>query len=131
MAAKLTPGQIAFLREAHIAHVATVYPSGAPHVTPIWVDTDGEAVLVNTSLGRVKPRNLSRDPRIAISIADEADIYRRLVIRGRAELTEEGATEHINFLNQKYHGQPNYPLQPGERRVIVRIVPEHISGNVS
>ncbi|MGH7609317.1 MAG: PPOX class F420-dependent oxidoreductase [Candidatus Dormibacteria bacterium] len=130
MESRLTAGQVAFLKEPHIGHVATVYPNGAPHVTPIWVDTDGEAVLINTSLGRVKPRNLSRDPRIAISIADESNIYRRLVVRGRAELSEEGAAEHINFLNQKYHGTPNYPLGPGERRVIVRIVPEHISGNV-
>jgi PPOX class probable F420-dependent enzyme len=130
MAAKLTAAQVDFLHEKHIAHVATVLRDGSPHVTPIWVDTDGEVVLINTSRGRIKERNLARDPRVAISIADESNIYRWLAVRGRAELVDEGASEHINALNQKYHGNPDYPLPPGEKRVTVRIIPERISGSV-
>jgi PPOX class probable F420-dependent enzyme len=99
-------------------------------VTPIWVDTDGKAVLINTARGRVKERNLARDPRVAISIADESDIYRWLAVRGRAQLVDEGATELINALNQKYTGNPDYPLPLGEKRVTVRIIPERISGTV-
>jgi PPOX class probable F420-dependent enzyme len=125
MAAELSATQVEFLREKHIAHVVTLLGDGSPHVTPIWVDTDGKAVLINTARGRVKERNLARDPRVAISIADESDIY-----RGRAQLVDEGATELINALNQKYTGNPDYPLPLGEKRVTVRIIPERISGTV-
>ena len=89
---QLTDDQIALLRERTLAHVATVMPDGSPQVTPVWVDTDGEAVLFNTAVGRVKQRNLSRDPRVAISLADRNDDHRTVVIRGRAEITEEGLT---------------------------------------
>jgi PPOX class probable F420-dependent enzyme len=130
MAAELSATQVEFLREKHIAHVVTLLGDGSPHVTPIWVDTDGKAVLINTARGRVKERNLARDPRVAISIADESDIYRWLAVRGRAQLVDEGATELINALNQKYTGNPDYPLPLGEKRVTVRIIPERISGTV-
>jgi len=130
MAAELSATQVEFLREKHIAHVVTLLHDGSPHVTPIWVDTDGKAVLINTARGRVKERNLARDPRVAISIADESDIYRWLAVRGRAQLVDEGATELINALNQKYTGNPDYPLPLGEKRVTVRIIPERISGTV-
>jgi PPOX class probable F420-dependent enzyme len=130
MAAELSATQVEFLREKHIAHVVTLLHDGSPHVTPIWVDTDGKVVLINTARGRVKERNLARDPRVAISIADESDIYRWLAVRGRAQLVDEGATELINALNQKYTGNPDYPLPLGEKRVTVRIIPERISGTV-
>lgn len=126
----LTPRQIEFLRRRQFAHVATVNPDGSPHVTAVWVDTDGRAVLLNTALGRVKARNLERDPRIAISLVDSENPYDSLTIQGRAELIEDGGVEHIRSLNQKYHGDPNFPLQPGERRVIIRVVPERIGGSV-
>jgi PPOX class probable F420-dependent enzyme len=124
---QLTDDQVALLREKVLAHVATVMPDGSPHVTPVWVDTDGEAVLFNTAKGRVKYRNLSRDPRIAISVTDRNDDYRTVVIRGRAELIDEGAEEHIDRLAKKYRGVDRYPnRQPGEQRVTVRVVPQII-----
>jgi PPOX class probable F420-dependent enzyme len=122
---QLTDDQVALLRERVLAHVATVMPDGSPHVTPVWVDTDGEAVLFNTAKGRLKYRNLSRDPRIAISVTDRNDDYRTMVIRGRAELIEEGADDHIDRLAKKYRGLDRYPnRQPGEQRVTVRVLPE-------
>ncbi len=130
MSTPLTPTQVEFLRRRQFAHVATVNPDGSPHVTALWVDTDGEAVLLNTALGRVKARNLERDPRIAISLLDSENPYESLTIQGRAELTEEGGVEHIRFLSQKYTGDPNFALQPGERRVIIRVVPERVGGDV-
>lgn len=124
---QLTEDQIALLREKALAHVATVMPDGSPQVTPVWVDTDGEAVLFNTAVGRVKYRNLSRDPRIAISVADRKDDYRTVVIRGRAEINEEGADDHIDRLAKKYLGADQYPFRRnGERRVTVRVLPEQI-----
>jgi PPOX class probable F420-dependent enzyme len=123
----LTEDQVALLREKVLAHVATVMPNGSPQVTPVWVDTDGEAVLFNTAKGRLKYRNLRRDPRVAISIAARENDYRTVVMRGRAEFIEEGADDHIDRLAKKYLGADSYPgRQPGEVRVTVRVVPETI-----
>jgi PPOX class probable F420-dependent enzyme len=123
----LTEDQVALLREKVLAHVATVMPDGSPHVTPVWVDTDGEAVLFNTAKGRLKYRNLSRDPRVAISLSAKDNDYRTVVMRGRAEFIEEGADAHIDRLAKKYLGADSYPArQPGEVRVTVRVVPETI-----
>jgi PPOX class probable F420-dependent enzyme len=123
----LTDDQVALLREKVLAHVATVMPDGSPHVTPVWVDTDGETVLFNTAKARIKYRNLSRDPRVAISISARDNDYRTVVMRGRAELIDEGADDHIDRLAKKYLGADSYPgRQPGEVRVTVRVVPEKI-----
>ncbi len=128
---QLSKAQIDFLRQPQFAHVGTVGSGGQPQVTAVWIDTDGERVIFNTSQGRLKARNLSRDPRVSISITDAQDPYRRLVIQGRvAEMVEGGAVDHINFLNQKYHGNPVYPLPPGQVRLIVKVDPERVSGNV-
>ncbi|MHB1527023.1 MAG: PPOX class F420-dependent oxidoreductase [Candidatus Dormibacteria bacterium] len=130
MSIKLTATQADFLRQRQFAHLATVNPDGSPQVTPLWVDTDGEAVLLNTALGRVKTRNLERDPRVAISITDAENPYSQLTVSGRAELIAEGAEEHIRQFQHKYHGNRDFALAPGERRVIVRVVPERIGGSV-
>ncbi|MGA3183244.1 MAG: PPOX class F420-dependent oxidoreductase [Candidatus Dormibacteria bacterium] len=123
----LTDDQVALLGEKVLAHVATVMPDGSPQVTPVWVDTDGEAVLFNTSTSRLKYRNLSRDPRVAISLSAKDNDYRTVVMRGRAEFIEEGADAHIDRLAKKYLGADSYPnRQPGEVRVTVRVVPETI-----
>src|ERR1039458_3254537 len=123
----LTEDQVALLREKVLAHVATVMPDGSPHVTPVWVDTDGEAVLFNTAKGRLKYRNLSRDPRVAIPLYPKNNDYRAVVMRGRAEFIEEGADAHIDRLAKKYLGADSYPgRQPGEGRGPVRVGPETI-----
>lgn len=108
-------------------YVATVMPDGAPQVTPVWVDYDGTYVIFNTAKGRVKERNLRRDRRVALTISDPSNPYRYIQVRGRAELSEEGADEHIDRLAKKYLGMDKYPSrQPGEVRVIVRITPEAV-----
>ena len=127
---KLSPTQIEFLRRRQFAHVATVNPDGSPQVTALWVDTDGEAVVINTAKGRVKHRNLVRDPRIAISIVDFENPYDSLTISGRAELIDEGAVDHIRSLQEKYHGNRDFHLEPGEERVIIRVAHERIGGSV-
>lgn len=126
-ATKLTEDHVKLLNEKVLAHVAVVAPDGGPHVTPVWVDTDGEAVLFNTDRGRVKGRALEANPKVAISIVSREDDYRTCIIRGTAELIDEGASEHIDKLAKKYIGKDVYPWhQEGERRVIVRVVPEEI-----
>ena len=111
------------------AHLATLMPSGEPQVTPVWIDYDGERVVFNTAVGRQKDKNLQRDGRLSMSIADPDNPYRYLEIRGRvSERTTSGADAHIDKMAKKYLDQDKYSFrQPGEVRVIFRITPEHIT----
>ena len=110
------------------AHLATLNPDGSPQVTPVWFDYDGQHIIVNTARGRVKDRNLQREPRVALSIVDPANPYRYLGIQGRVtEMTENGADAGIDTLAKKYLGKDTYPWKgPTEVRVIVKIAPEKI-----
>jgi PPOX class probable F420-dependent enzyme len=110
-------------------NLSTLMKDGSPQVTPVWVDYDGKYVRINSARGRVKDKNIRRDPRVAISLQDPANPYRYLEIRGRvAEITESGADDHINKLSQKYLGKPVYPFrQPVEVRVVYKIEPQKVS----
>jgi PPOX class probable F420-dependent enzyme len=107
------------------AQLATLMPDGSPHVAPVWVEYDGKHILINTAKGRVKDRNMRRDPRVGIDLLDP---YRHLSIRGRVtEITEKGADEHIDKLTKKYIGQDHYPNRgPGEVRVLYKIEPQTV-----
>jgi PPOX class probable F420-dependent enzyme len=110
------------------AHVATVGADGAPQVTPVWIDFDGTNLRFNTARGRVKDKNLQRNPRVAISIQDPENPYRYVQIRGRVTgMTEKGADDHIDALAKKYLGKDTYPgRKAGEVRVTVTVAPEKI-----
>ena len=111
------------------ASLGTLMPDGRPQVTPVWVDFDGEYVVFNSAKGRQKDRNVRRDPRVALAIVDPDNPYRYMEIRGTvAEITEQGANEHINKLAKKYMGLDKYPYaRPEEVRVIYKIEPEKVS----
>ncbi len=110
-------------------NLGTLMKDGSPQVTPVWVDYDGKHVRFNSAKGRVKDKNVRRDPRVSISVQDPANPYRYLEIRGRVvEITEKSADDHINKLSQKYLGKPVYPYrQPGDVRVTYKIEPQKIS----
>jgi PPOX class probable F420-dependent enzyme len=110
------------------AHLATIGADGSPQVTPVWVDFDGTHIRFNTARGRVKDKNLRRNPRVALSVQDPDNPYRYMQVRGRvAEITEQGADAHIDALAKKYMNQDKYPYRrPGEVRVLYRILPEKI-----
>jgi PPOX class probable F420-dependent enzyme len=129
MPATLSEGVKKLFTEPNFAHVATLMPDGSPQVSPVWVDLEGDRILVNTAEGRAKPRNVRRDPRVAISIHRQDNPYSSAFIRGRVvEITHEGAEDHIHKMAKKYLGQDRYPyLQPGEQRVIMVIEPEQVS----
>lgn len=112
-----------------LASLATIMPDGRPQVTPVWVDFDGEAVIINTAVGRVKDRNLQRDGRATLAVIDPQNPYRYLEVRGNViERTHEGADAHIDRMAKKYLSVETYPnRRPGEIRVIYRIRPEHFS----
>jgi PPOX class probable F420-dependent enzyme len=111
------------LEKRSIGNIATLMPDGSPHVTPVWVDLDGDDIIVNTKEGRLKPRNLRRDPRVAISVPDP-DAIVALIVRGMAELTQEGAREHADRLARKYLDADIWPY--GGERVLIRIHPERV-----
>jgi PPOX class probable F420-dependent enzyme len=128
--ATLSDAARAKLEAPNLGYLATVMPDGSPQVTPVWVDLEGDLVLVNTATRRVKARNMRREPRVAISIASNDNPFDKVDIRGRVAEWIEGdeAYAHIDKLAQKYLGQEKYPwLQPGEERVIVKIEPEAVS----
>ncbi len=129
MAGQMSEGVKKLFEEANFAHLATVMPDGSPQVTPVWVDYDGTHILVNTAEGRQKPRNIRRDPRVAIDVVRQGSEYAFAQVRGRVvEITSEGAEEHIDRLAKKYLGRDTYPFrQPGEQRIILKIAPEHVS----
>ena len=126
---KLDVKAIRLVDGKNFAFLGTIMPDGAPHVAPVWIDREGDTILVNTAVGRVKQRNVARDPRVAISIGDQNNMYDKVVIRGRvASQTLEGADAHIDKLAKKYIGEDRYPSrQPGEKRIILRIEPTRLS----
>ena len=114
--------------EKNLAFLATLMKDGSPQITPTWVDLENNMVLINTAEGRVKQRNVTRDPRVAVSIADQHNVYNMVTIRGRVvEQTTKGADDHIDKLAKKYLGVDKYPFRsPNEKRVILKIKPEKI-----
>ena len=131
--AKLTDRQIEFLKEPYIAEFVTLMRDGSPHITPVWVDTDGEHILVNTAEGRVKIRNVRRDPRVAVGIYDPENSYTRVLnVRGRVvEITTDGAAENIDDLSEKYNGVRPYPNHnPDQPRLLLKILPDRINSRI-
>jgi PPOX class probable F420-dependent enzyme len=117
----------AFLEYPFVGVVTDLRPDGSPHSTIVWVDVDDEGVSFNTAWPRAKPRYLSADPRVSLTVVDPADPYRWIAISGTAELVDEGANDQIDRLAKKYVGRDTYPWhKPDERRVTVRISPTRI-----
>jgi PPOX class probable F420-dependent enzyme len=125
MPAKLTTKAITLIEGKNFAHLATLMADGSPQVTPVWVDHEGDVILVNTAVGRQKQKNTARDNRVAISIASQDNPYDKVVIRGRViAQTFEGAETHIDKLANKYTGVTKYQRsQPDEKRIIIKIEP--------
>ena len=113
------------------ASLGTIMPNGEVQVTPVWVDIDNGNLLFNSARGRVKDKNIRRDPRVTLTLIDPDNPYRYVEVRGRVvDITEKGADQHINKLAKKYLGVDKYPYaQPGEVRVLYRVKPEKVHGN--
>lgn len=111
----------AILDGVNYGHVATVQEDGSPQVTPVWIERDGDVVVFNTTKGRRKHRNLVRDPRVAISVHDQANPYTYIQVRGTVEMVDDPDKAVINRLANKYMGQDYPPTPPGEERVTVRL----------
>ena len=115
----------------NFAFLATLMKDGSPQVTATWVDIDKNnyTILVNTAEGRVKHRNISRDPRVAISIIDSSNPYHMVSVRGKVieQIKGKDAEEHIDKMAKKYLDKEKYPRRrPGEERLLLRIKPQHV-----
>ncbi len=127
--AKIPPSHRDLFEKRAFAHLATVMPDGSPQVTPVWVDFDGQYVLVNTACGRQKSRNVERAAKVALDMLDPDNPYRWLAVRGTVvDVTTEGADAHIDKMAQKYLGEEQYPFRrSGEQRMIIRIAPQKVA----
>jgi PPOX class probable F420-dependent enzyme len=127
--ASIIPDEFSDLFEKKaFAHLATVMKDGTPQVTPVWVDSDGTYVRVNTAKGRLKDKNMRRNPKVALSIQDPENPYRYITVRGEiVDVDEKGADAHIDSLAKKYMNEEKYPYRaPGEVRVTYKIRPDRI-----
>jgi PPOX class probable F420-dependent enzyme len=133
----LTEPIVKFFRGKNFGFLGTVNKDGSPQVTPTWIDIiekeeneDGheEIILINTAMDRLKQKNVSRDPRVSISMVDEDNPYSMITIKGRVvEQTTEGADEHIDKLAKRYLNADRYPAHsPSVKRIILKVKPEKI-----
>lgn len=115
-------------KNKNFAFLSTLMKDGSPQVSPVWVDIDSDEILVNTAEGRIKQKNVSRDPRVGISVADSSNPYTMVTVQGRViEQVTEGADKHVDLMAKKYLGADKYPFaMPGEKRIVLRIKPEKV-----
>ena len=125
MRGPLTESQLELLDAQNFGIVTTLRADGSAQSTVVWVERDGDTVSFNTAYGRAKPGNLERDPRVSVLVT-APDFYHWVAVDGRAELTTDGAEEQIDRLSRKYDGKP-WDYVEGQRRVKVRVVPEHVT----
>jgi PPOX class probable F420-dependent enzyme len=128
----ITDPSVAKLFEGkNFASLATLMKGGSPHVTPTWVDIDksNNTILINTAKGRIKHKNISRDPRVGVSVMDFSNPYHMVSVRGKVveQINGKEADDHIDKMAKKYMGMDKYPGRAaGEERLLLRIKPEHV-----
>ena len=116
MAATIPASHQDLLQKPAFASLATLNPDGSPQVTPVWFDYDGTHIIINTARGRVKDRNLQREPRVALTIVDPANPYRYLGIQGRVtEMTENGGDAQHRQAGEEVSRQGQVPVEGAER----------------
>jgi PPOX class probable F420-dependent enzyme len=129
MTIPLTQPTLALIDGKDYAVLATVNPDGSPQTSVIWIGRDDDGVLFTTVAGRVKHRNMVRDPRVSISVIDSADAENYAELRGRvASITPDTGREMDTQLSWKYDGGDPAPDRPGAVRVVVRVAVEKVTG---
>jgi PPOX class probable F420-dependent enzyme len=111
----------ALVRGANFAHLATLMRDGAPQVDPVWVDLEGDTILVCTGANSLKAKNTKRDARVGLSVIAMDNPYEEAQLRGRVvEQRPDPDFTVLDRISHKYTGQP-FPLrdQPTERLVLV------------
>lgn len=125
---KLNDKVIKLFEGRNLVFIATIMKDGSPQLSPVWADMEEGHVLVNTAEGRIKHKNVVRDPRVAISVVDNNNPLNMTTMRGKVvEIIPDYQYQHANRLTKKYMGKDKYPFkQPGEKRIILKILPEKV-----
>ena len=110
------------------ATIATIQPDGRPQLSVVWIERDGDELLVSTIKGRQKHANLTKDPRVTVLVFPKDSPYSYVEVRGTATMTDDGGPELIDRLAHQYMGADRYPGDDGTDnvRVVVRITPEKV-----
>ena len=116
------------LNGKNLVFLATIMTDGSPQVTPVWGNFENSHILINTAEGRLKHRNILRDPRVAVSVVDIKNPLDMTSIRGKVvEILPDYDYKHADFLTMQYLGIENYPFKrPDEKRIVLKIEPEKI-----
>jgi len=131
MGIPLNDATLKLLDGKNYAVLATVNPDGSPQSSVIWVGRDGGDVLFSTVEGRVKHRNMVRDPRVSISVIDWADPENYIELRGRVSMTPDVGRQLDTQLSWKYDGKDPGEDRPGAVRVAVRLVVDKVTGHAA
>ena len=116
------------LNGKNLVFLATSMPDGSPQVTPVWGDFEDSHIRINTAEGRLKHKNVLRDPRVAISVVDHGNPLNMTTIKGKVtEIIPDYDYIHANKLTKQYMGVDEYPFKrDGEKRIIFKIKPMKI-----
>lgn len=118
----LSDAQRKLFEDKNLVNVATLGKDGTPRSTAIWVDIDGDDILLNGPMSRKWMQNLKRDPHVALNVFDRVNIYQQVNVLGEVvDITTEGGEEHIDKLSQKYNGRDYPDHQPNNPRCIARV----------
>ena len=125
MSIKLPEKICKLIDDKNLAHFATLKKDGSPHVAPVWIDRDGDIILINTTSSRLKYKNVQNDKRVSLSITDYKDPFTWASIIGEViELSNVDAETHIDKMSQKYLGIPEFPWKnPTKPRKMIKIIP--------
>ena len=114
--------------DKNLVFIATLMKDGSPQLSPVWANYEDEHIMVNTAEGRLKHKNVLRDPRVAVSVVSKDNPLDMTTIRGKVvELISDYDYKHADRLTKKYMGREHYPFkQEGEKRIIFKIKPERV-----
>ncbi|MFZ0187385.1 MAG: PPOX class F420-dependent oxidoreductase [Streptosporangiaceae bacterium] len=128
MSISLSDATVALVDGKNYAILATINPDGSPQTSVLWVGRDGNDLLFSTVAGRVKHRNMERDPRVSVTVLDSADPENYVELRGRVSMTPDVGRALDTRLSWKYDGRDPGEDRPGAVRVVVRMVVEKVTG---
>jgi PPOX class probable F420-dependent enzyme len=131
MGIRLNDATLKLVDGRNYAVVGTVNPDGSPHTSVVWISRDDSDLIFTTLEGRVKHRNMLRDPRVSISVIDSADPENYIELRGRASITPDVGRRMDTQLSWKYDGRDPAEDRPGAVRVVVRVVVEKAAGHAA
>ena len=116
---------IKLFSEKNLVFIATIMKDGSPQLSPVWANYDDGFVLVNTAEGRIKHKNILRDPRVAVSVVSKDNPLDMTTIRGTVvEIISDEQYHHADKLTQQYMGREHYPFKrEGEKRIVLKIKP--------